>query len=168
VLLEPREAAEAQLEEKRGPLPLRPLRVRHATPLGFGAEALVIEAPGRGRAKLAYDEIDAVAAVGVKGLSHSGKAVLLVDLAIGFTAGDGELRVVRLRADGFDPRTLVAGHTSPLAALRAFVAELRARSRALALPREQEPNAPFRIFADLARYEREVLGAVTQTAGAAK
>lgn len=148
-------------EEKPEPAapPLRVLRVSAAKPLQLAADALVLEVEGRGRAKLAYAKIDAVAAAGVRGLSPSGKAVLLIDLAIGFTKrGDGELRIVRLRADEFDPRTLFEGHASPLAALRALVAALRARTRGVALPRESEPSAPFRIYAELADYEREALG----------
>lgn len=139
--------------------PLRPLQVSAAKPLRLATEAIVLEIPGRGRAKLGYDRIDAVAAAGVKGLSTSGRAVLLIDLAIGFADGEGPLRIVRLRADGFDPRQLVAGHSSPLAALRALVAELLARTRATALPRGAPGNAPFRIYADLASYEREAFGA---------
>ena len=157
------DAVDALFEaDKPEPAPsrLRPLHVSTAVPLRLDDAAIVLEIEGRGRAKLAYHKIDAVSAAGVRGISQSGKAVLLIDLAIGFAGGDGVLRVVRLRADGFDPRTLVAGQTSPLAALRALVAELRTRSRGVALPREREAGAPFRIYADLAMYERESLGAV--------
>ncbi len=146
-------------DEKPEPAPPRPLRVSAATPQRLGAEAIVVEIEGRGRAKLAYTKIDAVSAAGVKGISESGKAVLLIDLVIGWGAGDGELRVVRMRADAFDPRSLVEGQSSPLAALRALVAELRTRTRGMALPSESAANAPFRIYADLASYEREALGA---------
>lgn len=139
--------------------PLRLLKVSAAKPLRLARDAIVLEIEGRGRAKLGYERIDAVAAAGVKGLSASGKAVLLIDLAIGFARGEGPLRVVRLRADGFDPRELLAGYASPLVALRALVAELRARTRAAALPREVDASAPFRIYADLASYEREAFGA---------
>lgn len=157
------DAADALFDaaEKREPQasPLRPLRVNAATPERLEADAAVLEIEGRGRAQLAYAKIDAIAAAGVRGLSSNGKVVLLIDLVIGIGRGEGELRVVRLRADAFDPRTLVEGHTSPLAALRALVAELRTRTRAIPLPRESEAGAPFRIYADLATYEREVLGA---------
>jgi hypothetical protein len=145
--------------DARAEAPLRLLKVSPAKPLRLARDAIVLEIEGRGRAKLGYERIDAVAAAGVKGLSASGKAVLLIDLAIGFARGEGPLRVVRLRADGFDPRELLAGHASPLAALRALVAELRTRTRAAALPREVEASAPFRIYADLASYEREAFGA---------
>ncbi|HEU4430785.1 MAG TPA: hypothetical protein VFT98_18635, partial [Myxococcota bacterium] len=148
---------EADKPEPAAPA-LRVLRVSAGKPIQLAADALVLEVEGRGRAKLAYTKIDAVAAAGVRGLSQSGKAVLLIDLAIGFAKADGELRIVRLRADEFDPRTLVEGQSSPLAALRALVAELRARTRGAALPRETEPNAPFRIYTELAEYEREALG----------
>ena len=49
-----------------------------------------------------------------------------------------------------------------MTALRKLIAELRARTRAIALPRDAEANAPFRIYADLASYEREVLGGVRE------
>jgi hypothetical protein len=140
---------------------LRPLHVSTAVPLRLDDVAIVLEIEGRGRAKLAYHKIDAVSAAGVRGISQSGKAVLLIDLAIGFAAGESLMRVVRLRADGCDPRTLVTGQSSPLAALRALVADLRARTRGVALPRATEAGAPFRIYADLAAYEREALGAVS-------
>ncbi|MBM4383903.1 MAG: rhomboid family intramembrane serine protease [Deltaproteobacteria bacterium] len=139
---------------------LRPLRITTAKPLRLDADAIALDIEGRGRGKLAFAKIDAVSAAGVKGLTQSGKAVLFIDLALGFASGgEGELRVVRLRADAFDPRTLVPDEKSPLAALRKLIAELRARTRAIPLPRDAEPSAPFRIYADLASYEREVLGA---------
>lgn len=149
-----------EFEEKLAPAPrpLRPLRISAARPLLLADDALVLEIEGRGKGKLAWSKIDAVAAVGVSGLSQSGKAVLMIDLALGFTKGEGELRIVRLRADAFDPRSLVAGQPSPLGALRALVAELRRRARAVALPEEAGASAPFRIFPDLASYQREVLG----------
>jgi membrane associated rhomboid family serine protease len=147
-------------DEKPEPAPqrLRPLRITPAKPLRLDADAIALDIDGRGRGKLSFTKIDAVAAAGVKGLTKSGKAVLFIDLVLGFAAAGGELRVVRLRADAFDPRTLVADEKSPLAALRKLIAELRSRTRAIALPRDVEANAPFRIYADLASYEREVLG----------
>jgi len=148
---------EAEKPEPAAP-PLRALRVSAGRPVQLAADALVLDVEGRGRAKLAYTKIDAVAAAGVRGLSQSGKAVLLIDLAIGFAKADGELRIVRLRADEFDPRTLIENQSSPLVALRALVAALRARTRAVALPRETQPSAPFRIYTELADYEREALG----------
>ena len=57
-----------------------------------------------------------------------------------------------------DEETIEYRERSPLVALRRFIAELRARTRATPLPAESEASAPFRIFADLASYEREVLG----------
>jgi membrane associated rhomboid family serine protease len=155
------DAAEDLFEdEKPEPAPprLRPLRITSAKPLRLDADAIALDIDGRGRGKLSFTKVDAVAAAGVKGLTKSGKAVLFIDLVLGFAAAGGELRVVRLRADAFDPRTLVADEKSPLVALRKLIAELRTRTRAIALPRDVEANAPFRIYADLASYEREVLG----------
>jgi thiamine transport system permease protein len=60
--------------------------------------------------------VDAVAAVGVHGLSR--RAVILIDLALDWTAdGERPLRVLRLRSDRYDPRTLVGDASSPLEAI---------------------------------------------------
>jgi membrane associated rhomboid family serine protease len=146
------------------PPPLRRLRISAAKPLALEQDALVLDIEGRGKGRLDWSKIDAIAAVGVSGISKSGRTVLMIDLAIGFAAASPDLRVVRVRADAFDPRRLMPGHASPLAALRALVAELRRRTRAVPLPREVDANAPFRIYPDLASYAREVLGAETRAA----
>ncbi len=159
--------AEADDAEKPAPEPeppLRTLELLEAKPVRLDDDAIVLETAGRGRGRILWSKIDAVAAAGVSGLSKSGKAVLIVDLVTGFLDREARLRVVRLRADQFDPRGLVAGQSSPLAALRTLVAELRARTRAIALPEETRPNAPFRIFPDLASYQGEVLGAQSRAA----
>jgi len=144
---------------KREAPPRRPLRVVPAVPLGLDATHLSLDVEGRGRSRLALDRIDAVAVAGIGGLSTTGKAVLLLDLCLNWR-GDGALQIVRMRSDAFDPRTLVEAERSPLKALRAFAAQLVAQSRAAALPGDADPEAPFKIFSDLARYQREVLSVV--------
>ena len=87
------------------------------------------------------------------------KPVLVIDLLLNWSQlEDAPLRVIRLRSTGFDPRALAAGVTDPTDALRAFVGRVPEGADAIALP---DPDAargrPFRVFEDLASYEREVL-----------
>ena len=146
-------------EEKRPPAPVpREVQVVSAVPLALDATHLSLDVAGRGRSRLALERIDAVAVAGVKGISGSGKAVLLLDLALNWTGAD-DLQVVRLRSDGFDPRAMVGAEGSPLQALRSFAARLVSGARAVPLPEGAEPDAPFRIFPDLDSYQAEVLGA---------
>jgi hypothetical protein len=97
----------------------------------------------------------------VRGLSARAgdKPVLLIDLCLS-AEGESELQVLRLRSDRFDARRVVAGETSPLKALRAFVGALAAAAHAPLLPADDVAGeAPLRIFRDLATYQREVLRA---------
>ncbi len=100
-----------------------------------------------------------MSAAGIQGLTSTGKPVLVIDLCLNWTRHD-DLQLVRLRSDGFDPRKLVDAEGSPLKALRAFAALLATRSRGVVLPADFAPDAPFRIFADAAAYELEVLRAI--------
>jgi hypothetical protein len=66
--------------------------------------------------------------------------------------------VVRLRGDRFDARALVGDAAAPPSAAQVRLAALLAeRARAARLP--EGPEARLRVFASLAAYEREVLGA---------
>jgi len=76
--------------------------------------------------------------------------VLVIDLLLNWSQlEDAPLRVIRLRSTGFDPRALAAGVTDPTDALRAFVGRILEDAAAR--------GRPFRVFEDLASYEREVL-----------
>jgi membrane associated rhomboid family serine protease len=154
---------ESPSEPKDERPPLRVLRVREAAPTALEGDTLVVEVPGRGAIRLRLTRIHAVALAGVRGISERAgdKPVLLVDLCLS-AEGEPDLQVLRLRSDRFDPRRLAPGaETSPLKALRAFVAALATAAHAPLLPAEDVAGeAPLRIFADLATYEREVLGAV--------
>jgi membrane associated rhomboid family serine protease len=146
-------------EEKEPELPpLRPLRLLEAVPLAMEDAHLVLDVSGRGRSRVAFERVEAVAVAGVKGLSASGKAVLVIDLVMNWTRGD-DLQVVRLRSDAFDPRKLLGTQGSSLQAIRAFAARVRERSRAESLPAAAADDAPFHIFADVASYQAEVLRA---------
>ncbi len=146
--------------EEDVPVPSGPrfasLKATEAVPLSLADAGLRMGLEGGRKALLPFAKIDAVSLAAVRGLGP--KPVLVVDLLSGWRSLDGgELRGVRLRSDRFDPRKLCAA-PDPLAALRAFVAQLVAASGAAALhaadPARKDALAPF---ADAATYEREVL-----------
>ncbi len=162
--LEAEPVAALDLDEKEepasfGPPIRRTLRVMEAVPLELDEEALWLDVEGKGRTRLPLSRVDAVAAAGVHGLSR--RAVILIDLALDWTAdGESSLRVLRLRSDRYDPRTLVGDTASPLEATGQLVSNLIRRARALPLPDpESARGQPFKIFRDLAGYEERVLGA---------
>jgi membrane associated rhomboid family serine protease len=148
--------------EKEEDLPLRTLRVREAQPRSLESDALVLDVPGRKPVRLSLTRLHAVALAGVRGLSERAgdKPVLIVDLLLSPEA-DSELQVVRLRSDRFDPRRLlVVPESSPLKALRAFVASLATAAHAPLLPQDEiAGEAPLRVYRDLPTYHREVLRA---------
>ncbi len=154
-------------EEQEIPVPSsrRTLRVMEAVPREIDGEALWLEIEGRGRTRLPFTRVDAIAAVGVHGMSR--KAVILIDLALDWTAGaEKPLTVLRLRSDRYDPRALAGGAGSPLQAIGQLVGALIQRTRALALAGpDVGPGEPFRIFRDLASYEEQVLGAERPAVG---
>jgi hypothetical protein len=137
----------------------RTLRVIEAIPRQLDEAAIWLDVDGKGRTRLPLSRVDAVAAAGVHGLRR--KAVILIDLALDWSAdGEKPLRVLRLRSDCYDPRTLVGNASSPLQAIGEFVSALIRRTRALPLPDPGSARGePFKIFRDLARYEEQVLRA---------
>ena len=137
----------------------RTLRVMEAVPRELDGEALWLEVEGKGRTRIPFSRVDAVAAAGVHGMSR--KTVILIDLALDWTAdAEKPLTVLRLRSDRYDPRVLVGGTGSPLQAIGQLVSTLITRTRALALPDPGSARGePFKIFRDLASYEEQVLGA---------
>jgi membrane associated rhomboid family serine protease len=128
-----------------------------AVPLELAGEGVEIQT-SQGQKKLVrYERIEAVAVAAVHGISA--KPVILVDLVLNWMTPKHEtLRVIRMRGDQFDPRRLLADHTSPAEALRAFVKTVLDRSRATALPDlEAALGRPFASFEELAIYQRAVL-----------
>jgi nitrite reductase (NO-forming) len=132
------------------------LKLSEATPLALGDAALTLALDGGRKAQLALAKLDAVALAAVRGLAA--KPVLVVDLLLGWGSLEGgELRCIRLRSDRFDPRKL-APAPDQLGALRAFVAQLVAKSGATPLGAADPARADaLTPFADAASYEREVL-----------
>lgn len=136
---------------------MRSLRVRSARPVALDEEGIALEIEGGLKTRLAYERIEAVAAGAVGGLSQ--KPVLIVDLVLNWMAPHSEpLKVIRLRSDAFDPRSLVGGSETSLSALRSVLERLIERSRATPLPTRAEAlGSPFTSHADIEGYARVVL-----------
>ncbi|NIM61697.1 MAG: hypothetical protein GTO30_08600, partial [Acidobacteria bacterium] len=107
------ESAETSIASVR-PAPIdleitsRELRVVNAQPGEMVEDGLVIEIDGGDKRKIGFDRIDAISVVAVEGLAA--KFVIVIDLALNWMSDSSEpLKVIRLRGDRFDPRTLAPG-----------------------------------------------------------
>lgn len=149
---------ELAFEDAAPPPPRRALRQIAAVPLALEPTAIKVDAEGKGKTRLPYDRVDAVAVAAVRGLGP--KPVVVIDLVLGWRGDPREaLRVVRLRSDRFDPRAFVDGTESGLAALRGFVAAIAEGSGGEALPSAASVRGePFATFDSLDAYHRDVLG----------
>jgi tetratricopeptide (TPR) repeat protein len=132
-------------------------KIVEATPTALTDDALRMKVAPDQKAKIEYQQIQAVAVAAVKGLGP--KPVLLLDVILNWNSTeDVPLRVIRLKSTGFDPRTLAPGAATPLDGLREIIATLTDRSGAALLP---DPailqGGAFEVFDDLATYERKVL-----------
>lgn len=133
------------------------LKVVEALPKALREDGVEVRFAGERRALLGFDEIEAVSAVSVPG--SGGRSRTLVDLIFNWSLhGDEPLRVARLFSDAFDATELMPGTPEPAEALRAFLAELLERSRAVPLP---DPDSALglrlREFRSVVEYERAVL-----------
>ena len=128
-----------------------------AVPLGVGDEGLDIESEDGWRKRVRWERIEAVAVAAVKGLGS--ERVLLLDLVLNWmSTRDRALRVIRLRSDRYDPRSLVGSRGAAVDAMRELMETLLERSQAVALPDENSAlGRPFAEYADLAHYERGAL-----------
>ena len=151
-------------ERAAAPVPIdidldeRALAALDAMPLRCDEEGLHVSVVRSGAKKrVPFESIDAVAVAAVQGLGP--KPVIVVDLVLNWmTTAKEKLRVVRLRTDKFDPRSLSPGVDSPADALRRFLARLIVSARATPLP--DAPSAqgrPFATFPSLVDYQRTVL-----------
>jgi hypothetical protein len=134
-----------------------------ARPLGLDSDGLVIEIEGGSKRRVDFAKVDALSVVAVHGLGP--KPVILMDLLLNWLEQDGaELKLVRLRADRFDPRRLVTGSEAPLEALRLFADYLLGATRAAPLPDLQAVRGrPFAVLESVEAYHRDVL--MAQEAG---
>ncbi len=108
---------------------------------------------------MAFADVEAVSVAEVSGLAD--EPVVVIDLVLNWNRMlDEPLRVVRLRADRFEPSALVPGWSVGGGALSAFLGELLEKTRAVPLP-DPESALGVRLepFASLAEYQRRVLDA---------
>ena len=148
-------SSESEAADPPSPVEAHTLQVMQAIPRALGGENLEIEVNGT-RRQMVLGQVQAVA---VGGISREGRRpVVLVDLLLDSPWGDREaLRTIRLTSDSFDPRQLVGGEDA-MRAFHTFLDHLLEVSEAVPLP---DPDAargrPFRSFATLEDYQREVL-----------
>jgi hypothetical protein len=133
------------------------VKITEAMPTRLLDEGIGLQVPGGRRVRVEYGKIEAVSVAEIWGLALH--PVVVIDLLLNWSEGsDPTLRVVRLRSDGFDPRMVMAAPPDEDEALRSFLSELLARSRAIQLP---DPDSALgvrlRAFDELEIYEREVL-----------
>jgi hypothetical protein len=129
------------------------LKCIEAVPVAVDAEGVSM----RGGSRVELSRVDGIAVAAVHGMSA--RPVILIDLLLNWTEiSDAPLRCVRLRSDQFDPRALFPDAPGPLDAFRALLDSLLAGAGATPLPDPEAAHGrPFRMFPELARYEREVL-----------
>jgi hypothetical protein len=134
----------------------RTLEAIFAVPTEFDAEGLCIAASNGAKKRVRYDRIAAISVVAVNHLGP--KPVILVDLILNWMSlADEPLRIIRLRGDRFDPRSLAPEHAAPVDALRASSRGC-STSHATPLPDLQSARGlPFAGFDDLASYHRDIL-----------
>jgi membrane associated rhomboid family serine protease len=135
----------------------RSLEALSALPVQIEPDQVVLRLEGTNERGLAYARIEAVSIAAVGGLGP--RPVLVVDLVLNWTETvEHPLRVVRMRADRFDPRRLLPGAETAADALRSMIELLIDRAGAVALPdREAALGRPFAVFDDIDVYQRTVL-----------
>ena len=133
------------------------IKVSEGVPEGLLEEAMALELPDGRKARLAYAKIEALAVAEVRGLAIH--PVVLVDVVLNWKeSGESVLRVLRMRSDAFDARTLESAETGEVEAFRAFLAELLTRSNAIPLPDfESARGVHLHGFESLEAYQLEVL-----------
>jgi hypothetical protein len=133
------------------------IKVTEGAPEGLLDEAIALALPDERKARLAYAKIEALAVAEVRGLAIH--PVVLVDLVLNWKeSGESVLRVLRMRSDAFDARSLEPTQTDEVEAFRAFLAELLTHSNAIPLPDfESARGVHLHGFESLEAYQREVL-----------
>ena len=132
------------------------LEIMEAVPTDWDIGTLTISVGGKERPM----NLSQVQAIAVGGIVEPGQApMVIVDLMIdGPWSKRVKLRVVRLRSTAFDPTAFAEG-PDPMSCFRQLLTEMVDISGAVPLP---DPDAavgnPFKRFATIQEYEREVLG----------
>jgi len=150
-------AVDAALEALAPTARFSDIKITEAMPMSLLDEGIGLQVLGGRKVRVDYGKIEAVSVAEIRGLALH--PVVVIDLLLNWSEGsDPTLRVVRLRSDGFDPRMVIAAPPDEDEALRSFLSELLARSKAVALP---DPDSALgvkvRAFDELELYQREVL-----------
>jgi hypothetical protein len=145
---------------------LRALRTIEAVPVEVRSDAIEIDTDGRGKSRLPFARIEAIAVGAVRGLGP--RPVVVVDCILNWRDDIGSpLKLIRFRSDRFEPAAVgqTAPGTSAVAALGAFAGQLQRASGAACLPSEAILAGSYASFGSLEDYEREVLGAERELGG---
>ena len=150
-------AVDAALEALAPAARFSDLKITEAMPMRLLDEGIGLQVLGGRKVRVEYDNIEAVSVAEIRSLAPH--PVVVIDLLLNWSEGsDPTLRVVRLRSDGFDPRMVIAPPPDEDEALRGFLSEILARSKAVPLP---DPDGALGVklhtFDELERYQREVL-----------
>jgi hypothetical protein len=150
-------AVDAALEALAPTTRFSDLKITEAMPTSLLDEGIGLQVLGGRKVRVDYGKIEAVSVAEIRGLAPH--PVVVIDLLLNWSDGsDTTLRAVRLRSDGFDPRMVMAAPPDADEALRSFLSELLARSKAVQLP---DPDSALgvrlRAFDELGLYQREVL-----------
>jgi len=139
---------------------LRTLRAIDAVPVELRADAVEIDTDGRGKSRLPFARIEAIALASVSGLGP--RPVVVVDCVLNWRDDIASpLKLIRFRSDRFEPASLglPADASDPTEGLRPFAERLHRASGAACLPAPAILAGGHPSFPTLEAYEREVLGA---------
>ena len=133
------------------------LKVLPGRPVSLDDDVLVLSVAKGRSAKIELELVQAIAVAEVSGLAD--EPIVVIDLALDWqSAGDGPLRVVRIRSDELDAGALAPGIDDPGEALRSVLARLMEHTSAIPLPDpESALGVMIHSFATVDDYERDVL-----------
>ena len=131
----------------------RQLHVVEAVPSELNPEGLVIEADGGVKKRVPYERIDGISAAAIEGFGEG--AVIVIDLTLNWFESDQTLRLIRLRANRFDPCSLLGSDRAPLDAIRQLIERLLQKTGSNPLPDLQSARGlPFASFRNLVSFDR--------------
>jgi hypothetical protein len=137
------------------------MKALDALPIETSKEWIEIDASPRGKSKIPFSRIQAIAMAAVSGLGN--RPVLIVDIVLnGSESVDEPMKLIRFRSDRFDPLGFEPAAANPLAALTTWVQRLQSESNAICLPSRKILDREFARFDSLEVYEREVLMATRE------
>lgn len=153
------EMKRSRLEQALAPESASLFKLFEGVPVELGADAIILRDASGLEVPIPYKGIQALSVAEVSGLGEH--RVTIIDLVrqLRTATERGEpVQVARMRADAFDPASLVAGPCIAGDELAAFLGQLLERSECTALPTlESALGVQFARFESLAEYEREVL-----------